>query len=184
MAPWGLHALYTSGDGNCLLHSALLGCLGVRDTRVPQPHEPGASSEDEILAANGPRRTLRAALHYCLLHCVALRQLLAAHGAALEPAAAGVDTLESRSGRHGSSCDPGHVLLLAHVLARPIVCYANAAVGEVREVDPPRTMSSYAAKGERMSGVYLPCLLDPSECSRTPLALVYTQVSFFARSPP
>ena len=28
---WGLHALYTSGDGNCLLHAALLCTLGIRD---------------------------------------------------------------------------------------------------------------------------------------------------------
>jgi len=68
--------------------------------------------------------------------------------------------------------------VLAHVLRRPVVCYASASVGEVREVDAGRTFSSYAAKGERMSGVYLPCLLSPDETSRDPIVLAYTPGHF------
>ncbi len=180
LPPFGLHALYTSGDGNCLLHAALLATLGVRDTRVPASNEPGASTDDE-LSRRPPRRSLRAALHYCIVHCEPLRALLAHHGAALEPANLGVDTVESRSVEHGNSCDPAHVLALAHILRRPIVCYAAAAVGEVRDLDEGQTMSQYAASGSRMSGIYLPCLLRPDECaSRDPILLAYTQGHFSA----
>jgi len=180
LPPWGLHALYTSGDGNCLLHGALLATLGVRDTRVPAAEEPGASTEEE-LNRRPARRTLRAALHHCIVNCRELRELLAHHGAQLEPAAAGVDTVESRSVEHGNSCDPAHVLALAHIFRRPIICYAAASVGEVRDLDEGRTMSQYASTGARMSGIYLPCLLCPSDCvSRDPILIAYTQGHFSA----
>ena len=176
----GLHALYTSGDGNCLLHAALLSSFGVRDARIPSSDEPGACDAAE-LATRAPRRTLRAAVHFSLTRCAALRELLKHHGCELEgEPGSGADTLESRSCLHGNSCDPGHILLLAHILRRPIVCYASASVGEVREVDPPRTMSSYAARGDRMSGVYLPCLLPPEECARDPICIAFTQGHFSA----
>ena len=99
----------------------------------------------------------------------------------MEPAAAGADTLESRSVEHGKSCDPGHILALAHIFARPIVCYAAASVGEVRAADTGRTMSSYAASGARMSGIYLPCLLPPHACSRDgPILIAYSHGHFSA----
>ena len=72
------------------------------------------------------------------------------------------------------------MLALAHLYARPIICFAAAAVGEVREVDAGKSMSSYAATGARMSGIYLPCLLPPEECSRDPLCIAYTPGHFSA----
>jgi hypothetical protein len=187
LSSYSPQALYTSGDGNCLLHAACLATIGVRDTREALEGEPGACTARE-LESIAPRRTLRAALHASLLGCLELRRLLAAHGVELEgsasgtePAAANTSTLESRSRLHGNSCDPGHLLVLAHILARPIVCFASAAVGEVRVPDDGRSLSSYAAKGERMSGIYLPCLLPPQSCSsRAPVMLVYTQGHFSA----
>ena len=181
LPPWGLHPLYTSGDGNCLLHALLLATLGVRDTRLPADNEPGASTQEE-LQRRAPRRSLRAALHHCIVHCEPMRALLAYHGAVLEPASPGVDTVESRSVLHGNSCDPAHVLALAHIFRRPIVCYAAARVGEVRELDASSTtMSQYAASGSRMSGIYLPCLLRPDECaSRDPILIAYSPGHFSA----
>ena len=85
LPPWGLHPLYTSGDGNCLLHALLLATLGVRDTRLPADNEPGVSTQEE-LERRAPRRSLRAALHHCIVHCEPMRALLAHHGAVLEPA--------------------------------------------------------------------------------------------------
>jgi hypothetical protein len=137
--------------------------------------------------ASGSRRSgpFSLSVHHSLLYCTALRALLAHHGATLdggvsgtEPAATTAETLEARSALHGNSLDPPHLLVLAHVLRRPVVCYASASVGEVREVDAGRTFSSYAAKGERMSGVYLPCLLSPDETSRDPIVLAYTPGHF------
>ena len=211
LPPFGLHALYTSGDGNCLLHAACLATLGVRDTREAEMGEPGACDLDELTVEKiAPRRTMRAAMHHSLLNCTALRELLASHGCILEGGVSGhelppppppvaatatatgaassslpeagslPETLEGRSRLHGNAVDPPHLLVLAHVLRRPIICYASAdpQTGEVRDPDSGRSYSSYAAKGERMSGVYLPHLLPPSECSPEPLAIAYSPGHF------
>ena len=182
LPPFGLHAMYTSGDGNCLLHAAALATHGVRDTRQADPGEPGACDADE-LARLAPRRTLRAAVHHSLSHCTALRELFASHGAVLQGGVSGTEppmggeTLEDRSRLHGNSLDPPHLLVLAHILRRPIVCYASAAVGEVRDPEE-RTFSSYAARGERMSGIYLPHLLPPDACTKDPITIAYTPGHF------
>ena len=91
--------------------------------------------------------------------------------------------LVSNDALRATGCPHCHlqVLALAHIFRRPIVCYASAAVGEVREADEGRTMSQYAASGARMSGVYLPSLLSPEECaSRDPLLLAFTPGHFSA----
>ena len=182
LAPFGLHALYTSGDGNCLLHAASLATYGVRDTREAEIGEPGACDADER-ARIAPRRTLRAAVHHSLTQCTALRALLASHGAVLDGGVSGTEarvtgeSLEDRSRLHGNSLDPPHMLVLAHILRRPIVCYATAAVGEVRDADG-KSFSSYAARGERMSGIYLPSLLPPEMCVADPLTIAYTPGHF------
>ena len=98
-SPWGLHALYTSGDGNCLLHGVGLAALGVRDTRIPLPTEPGASTAAELDGGRAPRRMLRAALHHAICQCQPLRQLLEHHGAQLELERPAADV-------HGSGAAP------------------------------------------------------------------------------
>ena len=178
---WGLHALYTSGDGNCLLHAALLCTLGIRDRREAIEGEPGASTPEEITAGRSPRRTLRAALHHALVHCAPLRALLAEHGAPL----GGKDGLESRSVLHGNSLEPGHILCLAHLFGRPIICYASAD-NETRD----ETVGGLpaASMGARMSGIYLPTLLDRRSSSapppsREPIVVCFTSGHFSAMVP-
>ena len=82
-----------------------------------------------------------------------------------------------------------HVLALAHIFGRPIVCYAGAGVDEIRTGRDDHhlpalgatTMSQLAAQGSRMSGIYLPCLLRPDECaSRDPILIVYSPGHFSA----
>ena len=167
---WGLHALYTSSDGNCLLHACLLAGFGVRDKRISSPPEPGATADAD---EPRPRRWLRAALHHALVQCAPLRALLEAHGAALE----GAEGLLSRSEAHGRSLDAAHVLALAHVLGRPIVVLAPRDV-EFR--DALGNATAAAAAGLRMSGVYLPHLLPAAECTREPLLVCYTRGHFSA----
>jgi len=59
------------------------------------------------------------------------------------------------------------------------------APAQVRVPDEARSFSSYAAKGERMSGVYLPCLLRPDECaSRDPLLLAMLWASVLEEANP
>jgi len=174
--------VHTPGDGNCLLHALLQATLGVCDTRLPAIDEPCASTLAELHGGAPPRRSLRAALHHCLVHCEPLRALLEHHGAVL-------DEVESCSVRDGESCEPAHVLALAHIFGRPIVCYAGAEVAEIRTGRDDHllpalgvtTMSQLAARGSRMSGIYLPCLLRPDECaSRDPILIVYSPGHFSA----
>ena len=174
--------MHTPGDGNCLLHALLQATLGVCDTRLPASDEPGASTLSELHGGAPPRRSLRAALHHCIVHCEPLRALLAHHGAVLHE-------VESGSVRDGYSCEPAHVLALAHIFGRPIVCYAGADVDEIRTGRDDHllpalgvtTMSQLAARGSRMSGIYLPCLLRPDECaSRDPILIVYSPGHFSA----
>ena len=191
LPPWGLRSLYTPPDGNCLLHALLQATHGVCDTRVPAAHEPGALTPAEILSGARPRHSLRAALHHCIVHCAPMRALLSHHGVPLE-LTAGIGegrTVESRSVLDGNSCDPAHVLVLAHIFRRPIVCYAGARVEEFQtgrddhllQAMGVTTMSQLAATGARISGIYLPCLLRPNECaSRDPILIVYSPGHFSA----
>ena len=90
----GLRAIYTSADGNCLLHACLLAALGVRDRRVARAGtDPGASAPEEPR----PRRLIRALTH-AALRWPPLRALLQSHGA-------NVDALEERSAAHGHSLE-------------------------------------------------------------------------------
>ena len=107
---WGLHALYTSGDGNCLLHAALLCTLGIRDRREAIEGEPGASTPEEIAAVG--RRTLRGAPP-ALVHRARARARPA--GAPLGGAGS------SRSVLHGNRSSPATSLPGAP-LRPPIIC--------------------------------------------------------------
>ena len=65
---------------------------------------------------------LRAALHAAVTGCEPLRELLSSFGAVLS----GPDGLETRSVSHGASLDACHICFLAHILGRPIICFAAA----------------------------------------------------------
>ena len=149
------------------------------------PTAVGAMTGEELLADSQSGAVARCAAPLAAA-LQALRALLATHGCVLEGGVDGTedtplnaDTMESRSRLHGNSCDPGHVLVLARSSAGRSSALAASVGGEVRDADG-KSFSSYAAKGERMSGVYLPCLLDPSECSRDPLTIIYTSGHFSA----
>ncbi|KAL1530670.1 hypothetical protein AB1Y20_001570 [Prymnesium parvum] len=138
----GLLPIYTSADGNCLLHACLLAALGVRDRRVARPGEDcGASAPEDA----SPRRLLRAAVH-ASLHWEPLAELLRSHGADL-------GALRERSARHGLSLDAAHILALAHVFGRPVVCLARGEL-EFRDASMPPTAAA-AAGGPAAHGVPL-----------------------------
>jgi len=93
-----------------------------------------------------------------------------------------VGALLERSAAHGHSLEAGHLLALAHVFARPIVCVASAKL-EYRDAAMQPTAA--AAAGVRLSGLYLPHCIPPAECaSRDPLVVAYTKGHFSALVPP
>lgn len=163
----GLNALYTSADGNCLLHAVLLCAVGIRDRRIARPGiDAGASAADDPR----PRRLIRAAVH-AALRWPPLVALLASHGADLA-------ALEARTASHGHSLEAPHLLVLAHLFGRPIVCYCAA---ELEYRDQSMDPSTAASGGMRVSGLYLPFLIPPARCaSRDPLVVAYTRGHFSA----
>ncbi|KAL3897572.1 MAG: hypothetical protein SGPRY_013024 [Prymnesium sp.] len=166
----GLLPIYTSADGNCLLHACLLTSLGLRDRRVARPGvDPGASDPGEAQ----PRRLLRGAL-CASLRFEPLRSLLSSHGAQLSK-------LEERAAAHGCSLEAGHVLALAHVFGRPIIALAP---GELEFRDSSMAPTAAAIAGVRLSGLYLPYCIPPRLCaSRDPLVICYTRGHFSALVP-
>ena len=149
--------VYTSADLNCLLHACSLTLAGVRDTLSPPDAE--------------GRGLLRDTLFQSLLACPALlRVAQAADG----PARA--DEVLALARQNRCALDGAHIFALANVLRRPLLCYAPAAHegAELRHVLTPPF---------RMSGVYLPLLWDPADCSPEPLLVAYTRGHFTGLCP-
>lgn len=152
--------LYTSADLNCLLHACSLALAGVRDTlTIPQ--------------AEG-RCLLRELLYASLANCPSLQK------AALCPAGVGgeerLQEVLSSAKRNRTALDGSHMFALANTLRRPLICHAavDHEGGEARHIlEVPF----------RMSGVYLPLMWDPAECSTNPLVVAYTRGHFTALCP-
>jgi len=155
--------LYTSADLNCLLHSCSLAIAGVRDTlKMP-------AAEHRCL--------LREAVFSSLAKCPALLDIAQCPGgdesSVQSPRA---EEILSLARRNRTALDGSHIFVLANVLRRPVICHAyiQHEGGEARHV---------LAVPFRMSGIYLPFLWDPDQCSPDPVVLAYTQGHFTALCP-
>ncbi|KAG0722582.1 Ubiquitin thioesterase trabid [Chionoecetes opilio] len=74
----------------------------------------------------------------------------------------------------GAALEQLHILVLAHILRRPIIVYGVKCVKSFRGED-----LGYA----RFEGVYLPLLWEPTFCWKSPIALGYTRGHFSALVP-
>ena len=177
----GLVPMKTEGDGNCLLHSVALGMWGIHDRDL----------------------ALRRALKNTLKHPSLLSAFRKRWAAESQPAGA-----SGRSSPGGpSSSDPPrlvelrrqttltpaanrwgkvkfefleqlHIFALAHVLRRPVVCYADNSLR-----DHTGSVFCKMAPSEAMLGIYMPLLIPPSECVREPLAITFESSHFAALVP-
>merc|ERR1712224_404292 len=86
------------------------------------------------------------------------------------------DEILSLAEKNRTALDGAHIFGLANVLRRPLVCHAPVEHegGEVRHV---------LSVPFRMSGIYLPLMWGPSECSSDPLVLAYTMGHFTGLCP-
>ena len=162
--------LYTTGDGNCLLHAASLGMWGFQDRDY----------------------TLRRAVYNAVVHAkenslhkrwrewrqVEMSQL----GVELEPrqwedewrvVTDSVSLERSGNGSFGY-LDQFHVFVLANVLRRPIILYSE-----------PKLLSTAGGgtlQKVEFDGLYLPLLWQPEHCVKNPLPIVFSNGHFSALS--
>ena len=162
--------LYTTGDGNCLLHAASLGMWGFQD-------------RDLILR--------RAVSHALLKHVgntfnqrwrYSLLMEYQQQGWQLDPQQWEQEwmmTVQMASsdiipGRSLDSLGEFHVFVLANVLRRPIIMYAGP---KIRSAVNNATLQQL-----NFHGIYLPLLWDPKSCKKDPLPLGYNGGHFSALS--
>lgn len=171
-----LFSIRTTGDGNCLLHAAGYAMFGVEDSnrllraelaramantpwiihvqerwRVEVRHSQAALPEAFHVTAEGLEGEWADAV---------LRPTLAPDDARPDGRPYGIG---------GCSLLGVHVYVLAHILRRPVVVYADH--------------EGSADSGETLAGIYLPSLLPPDACSHSPVLVGYTPGHFTALVP-
>eukprot|EP00899_Mesostigma_viride_P005278 jgi/Mesvir1/14751/Mv05394-RA.1 len=165
-----LYAMRTSTDGDCLLHAVSLAMWGVQD----RDHALRNMLSASIGKPGEPCSTM--SMRFYSLWREELTEESRADGFNSPMTEDQWDKewfdLQVMAADCGRSLEPIHVFILAHIVRRPILVYANKFI--------------MAADGEmlapcRVSGVYLPYLWeDPSIVSHTPIALCYHNSHFSA----
>ncbi len=162
--------LYTTGDGNCLMHAASLAMWGFQDKNhtlrnavntALQAHSSSVKAlwrrwkynKDIENRQMGIQLEERQWLEEWRI-VVSQASLEAAHGQALE------------------SLDDFHVFVLSNILRRPIVLYAAP---KIRSVATGGTLQHV-----NFHGIYLPLLWEPGACKKNPLPLGYYGGHFVA----
>mmetsp|Transcript_2869 Transcript_2869/g.10070 ORF Transcript_2869/g.10070 Transcript_2869/m.10070 type:complete len:564 (+) Transcript_2869:222-1913(+) len=168
-----LTALRAEGHGSCLLHAASLGMWGVHDSN----------------------RLLQQALHHTLAKTKFGRvkeQLFARWARAMQHshAVTQITDLQREWTRVLEHADPAsqatiadmhysthvklYVFVLAHILRRPIIVYAEKIQRERMTLQPVTLIK----EAERVDGIYVPLLWPAAKCRKDPLALGYHQERF------
>jgi hypothetical protein len=160
-----LTPLKTSGDGNCLLHAASLGLWGVHDRDL-------AMRKALKQAIQGPLMT-RFQARWRLSKQFCGETQLEADWRGLTRQTSVSPEVSAHGKAQFNFLEQLHVMVLAHVLRRPIVVYADP---HIRDFDGKVCVS--LDDDSRMDGVYLPLELDPAECLRAPLALSFHGAHF------
>lgn len=170
-----LFPLRTRGDGKCLFHAASLAMWGVEDDSHFIKSSVIRALENPVFASEIRlrwERELIAADSALPEEFRAARDLEADWAEVMVLPQRDQDDLRQdgrRVGIGGSSLLNIHVYMLAQVLKRPIVVIADG--------------KSVVETGEGISGIYLPSLCTPEECSRTPVFIAYTPGHFIALVP-
>lgn len=157
-----LFPLQTVGDGNCLLHAASLCLFGIHDrarllrdavaTTIAQPktqQQFRARWQQDLVRLESlipPEFCVRRDWDVEWSEVVRLPTLTAED----------VQADGRRVGIFGSSLLSIHVYALAQVLRRPVIVYGDERA---------------SGTDERFAGIYLPSLLPPGHCLRTPIAI-------------
>ena len=160
--------LITTGDGNCLLHSASLSMWGFQDRNF----------------------ALRRAVHTALANSSSTQlHRRWKHSRGIENLQMGIEledhqwdkewrmvvsqaSLDTPHGQPLESLDDFHIFVLANVLRRPIIMYAAP---KIRSQATGGTLQQI-----NFHGIYLPLLWESSSCKKNPLPLAYIGGHFVA----
>ena len=159
--------LYTLGDGNCLLHAASLGMWGFQDRdhilRRAVAHACFNTEGNTFYRRwqyNREQENLQFGLQLEQPQWQREWEIVVNQASAEVPARGNLDSLEEF-----------HIFVLANVLRRPVVMYAEPKM---------RSVQGATLQGLNFHGIYLPLLWDPHSCKKDPLPLSFYGGQFSA----
>jgi len=163
--------LYTTGDGNCLLHAASLAMWGIEDKQFILRN----ALNDSLTTATYDSNTLQDRCRHSVgevLRGVGVN--LSDHDWAGEWQMIVNQATPNTNGYH-QSLEESHIFVLANILRRPIIVYGTP---KVRSFNTGGTMQNI-----NFHGIYLPLLWGSQLCHKAPLCLAYSTGHFTALVP-
>ena len=163
--------LYTTGDGNCLLHAASLAMWGFEDRQFILRN----ALHESLTTADRNTNTLQDRCRMSILSMLRDVQVnMSDNDWYLEWQQIVNQAKPNMSGHH-QSLEESHIFVLANVLRRPIIVYG---VPKARSFSTGGTMQNI-----NFHGVYLPLLWSSQLCHKPPLCLGYGMGHFTALVP-
>ena len=163
--------LYTTGDGNCLLHAASLAMWGFEDKEFILRN----ALYESLTTAERGTNTLQDRCRMSIFSMLRDVQVnMSDNDWYLEWQQIVNQAKPNMSGHH-QSLEESHIFVLANILRRPIIVYG---VPKVRSFNTGGTMQNI-----NFHGVYLPLLWGSQLCHKPPLCLGYGMGHFTALVP-
>ena len=163
--------LYTTGDGNCLLHAASLAMWGFEDKQFILRN----ALYESLTTADRGTDTLQDRCRMSIFSMLRDVQVnMSDNDWYLEWQQIVNQAKPNMSGHH-QSLEECHIFVLANILRRPIIVYG---VPKVKSFSTGGTMQNI-----NFHGVYLPLLWDSQLCHKPPLCLGYGMGHFTALVP-
>ena len=163
--------LYTTSDGNCLLHAASLAMWGFEDKEFLLRN----AVYESLTTADRNTNTLQDRCRMSISSMLRDVQVKMSDKDWILEWQQIVDQARSKSSGHHQSLEEFHIFVLANVLRRPIIVYG---VPKVCSFNTRGTMLNV-----NFHGVYLPLLWGSQLCHKPPLSLGYSMGHFTALVP-
>ena len=164
--------LYTTDDGNCLLHAASLAMWGLEDKEFILRN---ALYESLTTAADRNTNTLQERCRMSIASMLRDVHVTMSDNDWFMEWRQIVDQVTPNSSGYHQSLEESHIFVLANVLRRPIIVYG---VPKVRSFNTRGTSQNI-----NFHGIYLPLLWGSQLCHKSPLCLGYGVGHFTALIP-
>ena len=163
--------LYTTGDGNCLLHAASLAMWGFEDKQFILRN----ALYESLTTADRNNNTLQDRCRMSVSSMLRDVQVNVSDNDWFLEWQQIVNQARPNSNGHQQSLEESHIFVLANILRRPIIIYG---VPKVRSFNTGGTMQNI-----NFHGIYLPLLWGSQLCHKPPLCLGYGVGHFTALVP-
>ena len=161
--------LYTTGDGNCLLHAASLAMWGFEDKGFILRN----AVYESLITADRNTNTLQDRCRMSISSMLSDVQVNMSDNDWFLEWQYIINHARPNSSGHHQSLEESHIFLLANVLRRPIIVY-----------DVPKARSFRGTmQNINFHGIYLPLLWGSQLCHKPPLCLGYGMGHFTALVP-